>query len=164
MTNLTEVVPASEPVETGVRDVVPVACGLSEALADTYRLVFKTHACHWNVQGPLFYPIHQLTEAQYTEMFAAADVIAERIRALGQLAPARLCDVIKASAIEDPNKQPSAQAMIEDLAADHAKVAARLHALITLADAHDDPVSADLMTARAAFHETAAWMLRATAK
>ena len=44
-------------------------------LADTYRLVFKTHAYHWNVEGPLFHAVHVLTEGQYEDMFAAADLM-----------------------------------------------------------------------------------------
>ncbi|MBC7140715.1 MAG: DNA starvation/stationary phase protection protein [Rhodobacteraceae bacterium] len=164
MNDAMKTVPGAETVKTGVQKVKPVAKGLAEALADSYRMVFKTHACHWNVEGALFYPIHKLTEAQYTDMFRASDEIAERIRALGQLAPARLADVIEASVVKDAAKLPSAQAMVEDLAADHEKVAMRMHALIALANEHGDPVTADLITARSAFHEKAAWMLRATAK
>ena len=164
MKDAMKVVPAPEPVKTGVQKVKPLAKALAEALADTYRLVFKTHAYHWNVEGPLFYPIHKLTEAQYENLFSAADEIAERIRALGQLAPARLSDVIEVSVVKDAEKLPSAQAMIEDLASDHEKVARRMHAVIELADKSGDPVTADLVTARSAFHEQAAWMLRATAK
>ncbi|WP_347311420.1 Dps family protein [Defluviimonas sp. SAOS-178_SWC] len=164
MKDAMKVVPGPETVKTGVQKVKPVAKGLAEALADTYRLVFKTHAYHWNVEGALFYPIHKLTEAQYADMFEAADELAERIRALGQLAPARLSDVIEASVVKDAGKLPSAQAMVEDLADDHEKVAKRMHALIALADEHEDPVTADMITGRSAFHEKAAWMLRATAK
>lgn len=164
MTEALDVVPAAETVKTGVQKVKPVAKALAETLADTYRLVFKTHAYHWNVEGPLFYPIHKLTETQYENMFAAADDIAERIRALGQLAPARLSEVIEASVVKDADTLPSAQAMVENLAADHEKVAKRMHKVIALADENDDPVTADMITARSAFHEQAAWMLRATAK
>lgn len=164
MKDAMKVVPAPEPVKTGVQKVKPLAKALAEALADTYRLVFKTHAYHWNVEGALFYPIHKLTEAQYEDLFAATDAIAERIRALGQLAPARLSDVIEASIVKDAEKLPSAQAMIEDLASDHERVARRLHDVIKLAEDSDDPVTADLITARSAFHEKAAWMLRASAK
>ncbi|MCB2124221.1 MAG: DNA starvation/stationary phase protection protein [Rhodobacteraceae bacterium] len=164
MKDAMKVVPAPEPVKTGVQKVKPLAKALAEALADTYRLVFKTHAYHWNVEGALFYPIHKLTEAQYEDLFAATDAIAERIRALGQLAPARLSDVIEASIVKDAEKLPSAQAMIEDLASDHERVARRLHEVIKLAEDSDDPVTADLITARSAFHEKAAWMLRASAK
>ena len=164
MKDAMQVVPAPENVKTGVQRVKPVAKALAEALADTYRLVFKTHAYHWNVEGALFYPIHTLTETQYENMFAAADEIAERSRALGQIAPSTLNDVIEASIVKDADTLPSAQEMVEDLAADHEKVAKRMHKVITLAEVHEDPVTADLMTARSAFHEQAAWMLRATAK
>ncbi|MCB1339733.1 MAG: DNA starvation/stationary phase protection protein [Pseudooceanicola sp.] len=164
MKDAMKVVPKEEKVETGVQDAKPVAKGLSEALADTYRMVFKTHAYHWNVEGALFFPIHKLTEEQYNNLFNAADEIAERMRALGQLAPARLDELTAQSVVKDAGKLPSAQAMVEDLADDHEKVAKRMHKLISLADEHDDPVTADLITARSAFHEKAAWMLRATAK
>ena len=164
MSNVLEVVPGTDAVKTGVRDVKPVANGLTEALADTYRLVFKTHAYHWNVEGPLFFSVHMLTDAQYPDMFAAADEIAERIRALGQLTPFRLSDIIAASVVEDAAALPDAVAIVEDLAKDHEKVAKRMHALIALADKHKDPVTVDLITRRCAFHEKAAWMLRAMAK
>lgn len=52
--------------------------------------------------------------------------------------------------------------MVEELAKDHERVAHRLHALIKLAS-DVDPVTEDLAVARSAFHEKAAWMLRALA-
>ncbi|MCB1381040.1 MAG: DNA starvation/stationary phase protection protein [Alphaproteobacteria bacterium] len=164
MTDLLDVEPQTEKIKTGVIKVSPLAKALAECLADTYRLVFKTHAYHWNVEGPLFYPLHKLTEAQYEDMFAAADAIAERIRALGHLAPAQLSDVIEASVVKDAGELPGAIAMVDDLRADHERIAKRMHELIALADASKDPVTADLITARSAFHEQAAWMLRSTAK
>ena len=39
-----------------------------------------------------------------------------------------------------------------------------MHELVSLAEEHDDPVTADLATVRSAFHEKAAWMLRAITK
>ena len=96
MTEQMKVVPKAEKVQTGVKDTKALAVALTRAVADTYRLIFKTHAYHWNVEGPLFYSIHHLTDAQYNEMFPAADDLAERIRALGQLAPFSLADVMKA--------------------------------------------------------------------
>ena len=164
MTEQMKVVPKADRVQTGVKDTKALAEGLTKAVADTYRLIFKTHSYHWNVEVPLFYSIHHLTDAEYKEMFPAADALAERISAIGQLAPFSLADVIKVSVIKDPEKLPSAAEMIEDLAKDHAAVARRFHDLIKLADEHSDPVTADLATARSAFHEQAAWMLRASAK
>ncbi|SLN58062.1 Dps family protein [Pseudooctadecabacter jejudonensis] len=164
MTDALKVVPETTPVKSGVRDVKAVADGLADVLADTYRLLFKTHTYHWNVEGPLFYSIHNLTETQYEDMFKAADELAERSRALGQFAPHAMADIMKRSVIEDADTLPSAGEMCEQLASDHERVAHRLHALVELAGDHKDPVTEDLATERSAFHEQAAWMLRAIAK
>jgi len=164
MTDALKVIPETNPVKSGVRDVKPVAEGLSDALADTYRLLFKTHTYHWNVEGPLFYSIHNLTETQYENMFEASDELAERIRALGQFAPHAMADIMDRSVIKDADELPSAGEMCEALADDHERVSHRLHALIELAGAHKDPVTEDLATERSSFHEQAAWMLRAIAK
>lgn len=164
MTEALNVVPQTVDVETGVRDTHAIAEGLNDVLADTYRLIFKTHAYHWNVEGPLFYSVHKLTEGQYEEMFEAADVLAERVRALGQMATSRLDTIMKDSVVKDGDSLPSAGDMCEDLAADHERVAHRYHALVELSGDRNDPVTDDLATARSAFHEQAAWMLRALAK
>lgn len=161
MADALKVIPTSEKVKTGVTDTASIANGLCDVLADTYRLTFKTHAYHWNVTGPIFYSVHKLTEGQYEDMFAAADELAERVRALGELAPMRMADIIERSRVEDAEGTPSTGEMVEDLARDHERLAHRLHALVELAGDHNDPVTEDLATARAAFHEQAVWMLRA---
>jgi len=161
MSDALKVVPSSETVKTGVTDVKAIAAGLCDVLADTYRLTFKTHAYHWNVTGPLFYSVHNLTEDQYEDMFAAADDLAERVRALGELAPMRMADIMERSRIEDAKDALSTGAMVDDLSRDHERLAHRLHGLIEIAGEHNDPVTEDLATARAAVHEKAVWMLRA---
>lgn len=163
MTDTLKIVPSTDNVTTGVRNPAVVAEGLADVLADTYRMTFKTHAYHWNVTGPAFYSIHKLTDDHYENMFAAADELAERIRALGQLAPMRMADIMGRSRVEDLTDMPSAREMMEDLAKDHQNLAHRLHALIELSGENKDPVTEDLATERSAFHEEAAWMLRAIA-
>lgn len=164
MADALNVVPTENFVSTGVRETSVLAEALTNVLADTYRLVFKTHALHWNVEGPLFYSVHKLTEEQYGDMFAAADELAERIRALGHLAPSQLQDVIDASRVVDSDANYDAASLVADLANDHEKLAHRLHALIELAGRHNDPVTEDMATARSAFHEQATWMLRSLSK
>lgn len=163
MTQSLNVVGTPKDISSGVTSPESIANGLEAVLADTYRLTFKSHAFHWNVEGPLFYSIHNLTEEHYEDMFAAADELAERMRALGQMAPMSMADIVSKSVIEDDASAPSAGEMCEILAADHARVAHRLHALVKMAGDGNDPVTEDLATERSAFHEKAAWMLRALA-
>jgi len=76
-------------LNTGIapQDRETIAAGLSRLLADSYTLYLKTHNFHWNVTGPQFNTLHLMFEGQYTELAAAVDEIAERIRALGVKAP-----------------------------------------------------------------------------
>ena len=164
MTDSLNAKPEAVDVKTGVSDPTKVAKGLSGVLADTYSLMIKTHAVHWNVEGPMFYSVHNLTEIQYGDLFAAADVIAERIRALGQLTALTPSALLKGSVVDELSNATDAPSMCNGLAEDHSKIAMRLHDLITKAEDASDPVTADLATARAGFHEKAAWMLRALAK
>ncbi|MCA8880962.1 MAG: DNA starvation/stationary phase protection protein [Rhodobacteraceae bacterium] len=163
MSDALDVVPEKHNVETGVANTAKLAKKLEGILADTYRLVFKTHAYHWCVEGPLFYAVHNLTESQYQDMFAAADVLAERMRALGHLTPMRFDQMASKSSIKDRGGELPAGAMIADLMDDHEAMAARLHDLAALAAENKDIVTEDLAVARSAFHEKAAWMLRSLA-
>lgn len=153
--------PETVEPDTGVEHKDAIATALAEVLGDTYVLIVKTHACHWNIVGPLFYSAHNLTEEQYKDMFDAADEIAERIRALGRLAPSNLQSLIDHSDVAESEDGPSARMMINALIDSHEHIARRLHRLIEIANAGNDAVTEDLATVRAAFHEKAVWMLRA---
>lgn len=151
-------------LDTGIdqKDRGAVARDLIEVLADTYTLLFKTHVYHWNVVGPLFVPIHDLTEAHYKNLFAAADEIAERIRSLGHPAPISFAGLVSKAVVEEEDDASlTAEQMVEELALDHEKMVKRLRQTAIDADEVDDLVTADLMTQRLAFHEKAIWMLRA---
>ncbi|MBJ6373063.1 Dps family protein [Sedimentitalea arenosa] len=163
MNSAMNVVPETKSFATGPQNTEALATAIANVLSDTYRLMFKTHAYHWNVEGPLFYSLHKLTEEQYEDLFAAADELAERIRALGHMAPMKLADITSQSVVKDLEDIPSAGEMCEDLANDHERIAHRMHALIELSGKHRDAVTEDMATARSSVHEQAVWMLRAIA-
>lgn len=134
---------------------------LSEVLASTYKLVIKTQVYHWNVVGPLFKPIHELTEEHYNALFAAADVIAERIRALGHIAPVNFGDMKTFAPTGHSVDNSSAHEMVKDLISDHEEAVQKMRALGEKAGDAGDLVTEDMLTERLTFHETALWMLRA---
>lgn len=155
----------TESVNTGIeaKDRKEVATALQHALADTYSLYLKTLGVHWNIVGPSFYSVHKLTEAQYEDMHAAADVIAERVRALGHLAPASFGDYTKLSVVDSSETPQQADAMLKGLIADNEAIAKRMRDFVETAEEADDVFTADLLTARIGKHEENAWMLRALA-
>jgi starvation-inducible DNA-binding protein len=137
-----------------------VAAELSQLLADTYTLYLKSHNYHWNVTGPMFQTLHLMFEGHYTEMWAAVDIVAERIRSLGEPAPGTYAEFSKMSSIDERVGVPEALDMVRDLVDGHEAVIRTARGLVTTAESAGDPATADLATQRIEIHEKTAWMLR----
>jgi starvation-inducible DNA-binding protein len=132
---------------------------LSKLLADTYVLYLKTHNFHWNVTGPMFTTLHTLFETEYTELALAVDEIAERIRALGAVAPGTFAQFAEMAAVKEAEGVPKATDMIRELADDQQKVVAAAKGVVKAAEAAGDDATADLGIRRIEVHEKNAWML-----
>ena len=137
-----------------------IAKGLAVLLADSYTLYLKTHNFHWNVVGPMFQTLHLMFETQYTELALAVDLLAERIRALGQPAPGSYAEFGKLTSIKEARQGVKAQEMIKQLLADHETVVASARTAFPAAEKAADQATMDLLTQRMQLHEKTAWMLR----
>lgn len=134
---------------------------LSKVLADTFVLYLKTHNFHWNVEGAKFRELHLMFEEQYRDMWEALDVIAERIRALGEYAPGTTAKFAKLASIKDNEKIPAAQDMLRELIAGNETISAEIgKAIKTVQEAGDEP-SADLLIGRQTTHDKQVWMMKA---
>ena len=142
------------------RNTDPVIKALEQALADTFTLALKTQNYHWNVVGSNFFGLHNLFEEQYNDGYAAADDIAERIRALGAPAPGGLRAFQEITTVAEAKDGIDSKAMIDDLAESHAAVAASLKTGVDVAEKAEDVSTADMLTGRITEHEKHAWMLR----
>ena len=151
-------------VEIGIsqQDRAKSAAALQRLLGETYALYIKTHGYHWNVTGPRFSSLHELFMTQYTELWAALDELAERIRSLGHFAPGSSDEMMANASIEGDGSVPSAEAMVANLALGHEAVARAAREGIQIASDAGDDVSADLMTQRATIADKTAWMLRSS--
>lgn len=137
-----------------------VVDALRQVVADTYALIGQTHICHWNVRGPSFFSLHNAFEGQYTELFAAVDEIAERIRAKGSLAPGGLANLAKLAGISEIAEDATAEEMVRHLVQGNEKLLADLKTARDLAGEESDSESEDLMIARIQVHEKTVWMLK----
>ena len=144
------------------KDRKAVAEGLAKLLADTYAVYLKTHGYHWNVRGPNFSQLHTLFMAQYTEMWTAIDEVAERIRALGELAPQGYGAFGNLSSIKDGDPSRNAEEMLKDLIASQETLIGTLYAILPAAQEAGDEVSASLIWDRLTAHEKHVWMLRSS--
>ena len=138
--------------------------GLSKLLADTYVVYLKTHNFHWNVEGPMFQTLHQMFMEQYTEIWNAVDLIAERIRSLGAYAPGTYKEYAKLASIRETDGVPRAEEMVRLLIEGQEAIVRTAREVLPFADeAHDEP-TLDLLTQRMQIHEKNAWMLRSLLK
>ena len=137
-----------------------IVAGLSQLLADSSVLYLKTHNFHWNVEGPMFNTLHIMFMEQYTELWNALDLIAERIRALGEYAPGSYKQYSKMTSLSESENVPNATGMIQQLLEGHEAVARTARGVFPAADEASDEATADLLTQRIQIHEKTAWMLR----
>lgn len=146
--------PASNDAEAGV------GTALNVFIADTYILLAKTQACHWNASGTQFYAMHKLTELQYAELFAAVDDLAERARALRQIAPNGLAAMLELATLDEADCAVSTEQVARMLATDNMAMAEHARDLADEAEEAEDTATHDMLVARIIVHEKAAWLWR----
>src|SRR3546814_5836550 len=90
-----------------------VADALNALLADSFALYLKTKNYHWHVLGPRFRELHLLFDEQAAQIFAATDLIAERVRKNGAPTLRSIGDIGRRQSIRDDDAAGSdAEAMI----------------------------------------------------
>jgi starvation-inducible DNA-binding protein len=132
---------------------------LDTLLHNVLALSHKAQNFHWNVVGPHFGPLHKLFGKQYSDLQDAADLLAERIRALDAFPHPHNSNEGAAGVDPIPSKPPSWRKMLEILAAEHEKLgnfANSASAELASSDAASSNLLADLQMR----FEKAAWMLR----
>jgi starvation-inducible DNA-binding protein len=134
-------------------------------LGTSFALYVKTHAFHWNVEGPNFAPLHELFRQQYEEIWASIDLTAEQIRALDAYAPMSMERFLTLSRILSAAPAPvSAPDMVLELMADHEVMREVLLEAIAAAQSAGEEGVLDYLSGRLDAHSKHRWMLRATAK
>ena len=108
-----------------------------------------------NMDGP-----NQIHVAQIAFLAAAVDELAERIRALGQLAPGSFAAFKELSSIEEETGSPTTEEFIAKLVEGNEICSRILRKGALAADELQDVKTADLLVERIGAHEENAWMLR----
>lgn len=145
------------------RDVrVRVIEALNQTLADTTDLMAQTKHAHWNVKGPQFQPLHELFDDQAAILQAHADVVAERVTALGGHAMGTVRMAAGSSRLdeypEDVVDGMDVVAALADRFGDHAE---RLRSAIDVAMDAGDEDTADLYIELSREIDKQLWFLEA---
>ena len=141
------------------KDVVK---NLEIILANSYALALKTQNYHWNVVGENFKSLHEMFAAQYENLSAAIDEIAERIRTLGQKVEGSFENFSKLSKIKSGDRNLKSAAMLKDLLTSNEVLVKFLKEGIVIAQEAADEATADMLIGRVESHEKAMWMIKST--
>ncbi|MEX1012581.1 MAG: DNA starvation/stationary phase protection protein [Waddliaceae bacterium] len=132
---------------------------LAATLADIHQLYIKTLAYHWNVEDARFFQLHKLFQEQYEELAEHLDLVAERIRMLGEKSPGSIREFNELKRLNDTEVVSWADDMIEQLSNDYKALIEYLKEDIDQAADQRDPGTADLLTNLLRSYEKSYWIL-----
>lgn len=140
-----------------------LADALNGLLADYYALYLKTKNFHWHVTGPHFREYHLLFDEQAAELIATTDLVAERVRKLGQDTLTSIGAISGKQRIKDHDSTSTdATKMLKELHADNENLAKSLKDAKDLADKAGDNATDGLLDDWTDQAEQRAWFLAAT--
>jgi starvation-inducible DNA-binding protein len=167
MTTLAANAPA--PVRSKVPAGLPggaadeIAKALNVLLADLYALYLKTKNFHWHVSGPHFRDYHLLLDDQASQVLAATDQLAERVRKIGRPTLRSIGQIARLQRVTDNEAEAlSARDMLSELTADNAALTADLRRAHELCDRHGDIATASLIENWVDEAEQRVWFLSET--
>src|ERR1700680_4839939 len=134
------------PSELGSEAVKNITGALNALLADVFALYIKTKNFHWHVSGPNFRDYHLLLDEQGSQIFAATDDIAERVRKIGGTTIRSIGHIARLQRIADNDADyVTAQDMLSELHEDEKALVLSMRALHTLCDDAGDVATASLL-------------------
>lgn len=135
---------------------------LNIILANNYSLYLKTQNFHWNITGTNFKSLHELFGLQYEEMIPAIDIIAERIRTLGEKVDGSYENFAKLTIFKSGDKDLNAEKMVKDLVESNNKLIELLKEGAKNAQDNSDDATADILIGRIEAHQKNVWMLNSS--
>jgi starvation-inducible DNA-binding protein len=135
---------------------------LNQHLADSSDLYSQTKQAHWNVKGAQFFQLHELFDKLADQLEDFADMIAERVTALGGTALGTVRMSAAASRLpEYPVDDNGSMASVQALVTRFAQLAASTRAAIDAAATAADADTADLFTEVSRGLDKSLWFLEA---
>jgi len=148
------------PTDLKPNAVRDLAGALNILLADMFGLYLKTKNFHWHVSGPHFRDYHLLLDEQADQIFATTDIIAERVRKIGQPTLRSIGDISRHQRIDDndaPYVEPAD--MLAELREDNQRIIAAMREAHDVCDEHNDVATASLLEVHIDEAERRVWFL-----
>jgi starvation-inducible DNA-binding protein len=148
------------PTDLSDDAVREISKAMNAILADAFALYMKTKNFHWHVSGPHFRDYHLLLDEQGTQIFAATDDMAERVRKIGGTTLRSIGDIGRLQRIKDNEESyvPPID-MLRELMEDNKAVAQAMREAHKLCDDHEDVATASMLEVWIDETERRAWFL-----
>ena len=140
-----------------------ISAALNVVLADVFALYMKTKNFHWHMSGPHFRDYHLLLDEQADQIFAMTDVLAERVRKIGQITLHSIGDISRQQRLKDNDAAfVTPQDMLAELREDNATLAKAMREAHGMIDESDDVATASILEIFIDETERRAWFLYET--
>lgn len=142
-----------------------LAGALNALLADVFALYLKSKNFHWHMSGPHFRDYHLMLDEQADQILAMTDVIAERVRKLGETTIRSVGHIARLQNLLDNNSDfVTPEDMLAELRDDNVQLAGRLREVHGACEEYDDVASASLLETWIDEAERRAWFLFETGR
>lgn len=134
------------PTDLKAAGTKDIAAAMNGVLADVFALYLKTKNFHWHMSGPHFRDYHLLLDEQAMQIYAMIDLIAERIRKVGQPTIKSIGHIARTQRIQDNDAgyvEPSD--MLAELQEDNKLLATVMREAHNVCDEHRDIATASLI-------------------
>lgn len=133
---------------------------LTETFADNFVNSYRAHSIHFNITGEDFYSNHKLLQKIYEDSESIQDDLGELIRALGELAPETIGDIMALADLEDTTTGDTAEDQLALVLAGQEHMIDSYRRLEEIADAEGEKDIGNFAQDRIRQHKKFAWMLR----
>jgi len=148
------------PTDLGANAAKDLAGALNALLADVFSLYMKTKNFHWHMSGPHFRDYHLLLDEHSAQIFAMTDVIAERVRKLGQPTLRSIGDIARQQRIADNDAAyVDPDDMLAELRDDNQRFVAAMREVHDLCEEHNDVATASFLEVYIDETERRVWFL-----
>jgi starvation-inducible DNA-binding protein len=133
---------------------------LNVTLADFFGLYMKTKNFHWHMSGRHFRDYHLMLDEQATQIYAATDDIAERVRKIGGRTLHSIGEIARLQRVRDNDEAFVGPVdMLAELRDDNRGLAAHLRETHDLCNERNDVATASLIEIWIDEAERRAWFL-----
>ena len=148
------------PTDLSAADVQAITDALNPLIADHFALYVKTKNFHWHLSGSHFRDYHLLFDEQADQIFAAIDLLAERVRRLGGTTIRSIAHVSQLQTLADDNEMlVTAGEMVKRLMDDNAHIARAHRAAHAICEDHRDVATASILEILLDEAERRTWFL-----